>query len=81
VLNPVDEGQERYSAKDLNGINAFENLSRHTYRRQFLHDQELQILHMKIISKLVQKIPVIQVSRVKSNSDLDSFLQFLERRL
>lgn len=78
VLNPTDNEQEGYSFRKLKGMEAFEKLSIHTYRRQFIQDSTLQVIHVKTLSSLVQKTEIFEVSRSTKKSKIEVFTDFVE---
>jgi hypothetical protein len=81
ILNPVDKDDENYNIRKINGVEAFEILSRNTYRSQFIQKSDLQMIHFRIISYLAQNTTVTELSRSKSNSRIDSFTDFVETYL
>ncbi len=81
VLNPVESQTGEYAAKKIAGLEAFEYLSKNTYRRQFLHEHSLQALHLKLLSSLVQSSEIILLTRNKHKSEIGTFTDFLETML
>jgi hypothetical protein len=78
VLNPVEDDTQEYSYRKLNGMEAFEKLSQNTYRKQFIQESLLQVIHFKLISKLVQETEIIELSRSRNNSEINTFTDFVE---
>jgi len=78
ILNPVDNTHDTYSAKKVKGIEAFEYLSKNTYRRQFLLESTLQAIHLKQLSFLVQATEITLLTRRKKDSEIQTFTNFVE---
>lgn len=79
VLNPLTEAPEGYSIRKLQGMEAFEKLSLHTYRKQFIQESSLlQALHLKLMGTLIREKEVIEITRCRKNSDINSFTNFVE---
>ena len=79
VLNPLAEGPEGYSIKRILGMEAFEKLSKHTYRKQFIQESSsLQAIHLKLMGTLIREKEVIEITRSKKYSDINSFANFVE---
>ncbi|NDC76925.1 MAG: hypothetical protein EBZ67_03475 [Chitinophagia bacterium] len=65
------------SSELLYGNEAFLALSRHIYRREFIHESALQQAHLKTIGSLVGIIPVRYATR-RRDADLGSFCDRIE---
>lgn len=81
ILKPIENGEEKYNFQMISGMEAFESLSRNTYRSQFVQKSTLQIIHFKIISHLVQNTAIIELRRSKDKSKIDSFTDFVQKLL
>jgi hypothetical protein len=78
ILNPVENALVHYSAKKVTGIEAFEYLSKNTYRRQFLLESTLQSIHLKQLSFLVKASEITLLTRLKRESEIISFTDYVE---
>jgi energy-coupling factor transporter ATP-binding protein EcfA2 len=81
ILNPVENTFDNYSSKKISGIEAFELLSKNTYRRQFLLKSTLQEIHLKQLSFLVQSADISILTRNIKESNIQSFANFVEHLL
>ncbi len=82
VLNPLAEGPEGYSIRRLAGMEAFEKLSQHTYRKQFIQATPyLQAIHLKLMGTLIKEKEIIEITRSKKHSDISSFADYVESQL
>ena len=82
VLNAVAEAPEGYSVKRLQGMEAFEKLSQHTYRKQFIQESSvLQTIHFKLMGTLIREKEVHEIKRSKKHSDINTFTNFVESLL
>ena len=81
VLNPGHFGSETtYTAVPVNGIEAFQWLTQHTYRKQFIHKVSLQASHLKAIGRVVEQVGIGILSRSHQASDISSFADFAEKQ-
>jgi len=77
ILNP-DILQEEYGSRKISGVEAFELLSKNTYRGQFILDNKIQKIHFESISQLIQNTEIFIVSRPVDKADIKSFTDFVE---
>jgi len=81
VLHPGHFGSETsYTAAPVTGIEAFQWLTQHTYRKQFIHEVSLQASHLKAIGRIVAQVDVGILSRSHQASDISSFADFAEKQ-
>ena len=82
VLNPLIENPQEYSVKRLQGMEAFEKLSQHTYRKQFIQESSLlQAIHFKLMGTLIREKEVFEITRSKKYSDINTFTNFVESHI
>lgn len=72
---PVPESL--YGHQSLKGLEAFEKISQHTYRSQFIRTEAQRIRHLGLISRLVQQARVTEVYRSKSKSTISGFADYM----
>ncbi len=77
ILNPTPM-LLGYESKKISGIEAFELLSKNTYRGQFILEQKIQNIHFESISHLIQNTEIYILSRPNENADIKSFTDFAE---
>jgi hypothetical protein len=77
ILNP-NQIEDEYKSKKISGIEAFEWLSKNTYRGQFILENKIQKIHLEAISKLIQKTQILTVSRSVDKANIKSFTDFVE---
>lgn len=80
VLHPHegDEG-EVYSHRLLGGLEAFEKISRHTYRGHFVQSGEQKTVHLDLMSRLVGQARIVEVYRQKNKSTIDGLADYMVR--
>lgn len=78
LLNPNPE-QKGYESKKISGIEAFEWLSKNTYRAQFILDNKIQAIHFESISQLIRKTEMLMISRPLDEGDIKSFTDYTEK--
>lgn len=77
VLGYAEADMPDASGEPLHGTEAFLVLSRHIYRREFIHQSALQQAHLKTIGSLAGSIPVRHATR-RRDSDLGRFCDRIE---
>jgi hypothetical protein len=77
ILNPTNEVSE-YTHRKITGLEAFELVGKNTYRSHFIMENDLQKLHMEIISGLILRAEIIILYRPAENSTIDTFTDYTE---
>ncbi len=77
ILNPNLESSD-YTARKISGLEAFELVGKNTYRSQFIMENNLQKLHMEIISGLILRAEIMVLGRPKDSSTIEKFTDFTE---
>jgi ABC-type cobalamin/Fe3+-siderophores transport system ATPase subunit len=70
-----------YESKKISGIEAFELLSKNTYRGHFILDNQIQKIHFESISQLIKNTEIFLLSRPIEKSDIKTFTDFTEELL
>lgn len=78
LLGYTDTDLPDATPEPLQGNEAFLALSRHVYRREFIHQPALQQVHLKTVGTLAGCIPVRHATR-RRDTGLDSFCDRLEQ--
>jgi hypothetical protein len=82
VLHPhEEEAGDVYSHRVLGGLEAFEKISRHTYRGHFVQSDEQKKVHLDLMSRLVRQARIIEVHRQKNKSTIDGLADYMVRLL
>jgi hypothetical protein len=77
IINPHEDEGDIYRHKPLGGLEAFEKLSKHTYRSQFVKSESHRIIHLGIMSQLVRQSPITDVYRHKTKSTIQDFSEYM----
>lgn len=65
----------------LTGIQAFKLLEKQAYKYQLITNTKLRNLHFSLLSQLVSKVQIFEVSRPVSGSNVELLLEAIENRL
>jgi hypothetical protein len=78
ILSP-HSGEEGpvYSQQTLGGLEAFEKISRHTYRGQFVQTGEQRATHLNLMSRLVRQARITEIYRQKNKSTIDGLAEYM----
>ena len=76
LLSPGPD-HSAYAARPVTGMQAFQALSRNTYRSNFMHERALQRLHAESLSHLIQHTEILELTRPIEGSDIRSFADFI----
>jgi hypothetical protein len=78
VLDPHErEDGAIYSHNVLGGLDAFEKISRHTYRGQFVQSGEQRTIHLDLMSRLVRQARIVEIHRQKNKSTIDGLADYM----
>lgn len=77
ILGYADGDKSDISSRLLQGNEAFLALSRHIYRREFIHESALQQAHLQTIGSLAGSVPVLLATR-RRDIDLRKFYDRVE---
>jgi len=77
ILDPTGADQPGARCQRLSGVDAFLALTRHTYRREFIHPPALQQAHLRTMGALANAVPVRLATR-PPDMPLQAFCDHME---
>jgi hypothetical protein len=80
ILSPKDFVQD-IAIQKLSPVNAFRLLEKQAYKYQLIVNTELRAVHFSLLSRLTAGVPVYEITRPTSRTDVHKLFEVLEKEL